>query len=279
MFRLTNYMTKTLGTHISYKMAEAVFKQEQLALAGQIATIPTAPFREHARMLAADTVDQLVRRLPEDGFDNVVLTGGALDLFDEPLHQRLPTDVIRRVRNPVLGNATGFRIWGGLNGARDSSVLTIASLGQLLRRDPTTVKVGITQAIDLSEETRIAAKQGPRNAHIHMASDDTSESSPDSYFTTSQLVERGWSKAIIAKLLGVPDTCRYPTGMCGGRPAMLHQRARVLANENTDAFRTALAAAAKRRACWSISISRSDICSSTRRGRSRSRCPTSRLRL
>ncbi|WP_157128680.1 hypothetical protein [Cupriavidus sp. USMAA2-4] len=110
-------------------------------------------------------------------------------------------------------------------------------------------QVGSTQAIDLSEEMpRITAKLGPRNAHIHMASDDTSESSQDSYFTTSQLVERGWSKAIIAKLLGVPDTYRYPTGMCGGRPAMLYQRARVLANENTDAFRTALAAAVKRRA-------------------------------
>lgn len=115
MFSLTNYMTKTLGTHISYKMAEAVFKQEQLALAGQTTTIPTAPFREHARMLAADTVDQLVRRLPEDSFDNIVLTGGALDLFEEPLRQRLPTDVIRQVRNPVMGNATGFRIWGGLD--------------------------------------------------------------------------------------------------------------------------------------------------------------------
>lgn len=115
VFDLARHMTETLGTHISYATAAIALQREQLAIPRVSTMIDTAPFRAYTRRIADSIVSQLTRRLPEQTFDNVVLTGGALDIFGDPLRERWPVEVIRTVRQPVMANAVGFRIWGALD--------------------------------------------------------------------------------------------------------------------------------------------------------------------
>ncbi|MFJ1256345.1 hypothetical protein [Cupriavidus sp. CuC1] len=69
---------------------------------------------------------------------------------------------------------------------------------------------------------------------------------PDRYFTVAQLVERGWNKSLIQRLLGDADDAFRLTD--AGRPSLIYWRYRVLHVEASAAFAKAKETARERAA-------------------------------
>lgn len=70
----------------------------------------------------------------------------------------------------------------------------------------------------------------------------------DHYYTVAQLLERGWNKSLIQRLLGAADEAYRLSETSSGRPSLLYGRYRVLQVEASDAFAQAKEAARQRAA-------------------------------
>ena len=70
----------------------------------------------------------------------------------------------------------------------------------------------------------------------------------DRYYTVAQLLDRGWNKSLIQRLLGTPDEAHRLSETTSGRPSLLYGRYRVLQVEASEAFAQAKDAARRRAA-------------------------------
>ncbi|MGT2460222.1 hypothetical protein ACU4GI_46920 (plasmid) [Cupriavidus basilensis] len=70
----------------------------------------------------------------------------------------------------------------------------------------------------------------------------------DTFFTVAQLLERGWNKSLIQRLLGPADDAYRLTDSKSGRPSLIYWRKRVFQVEATAAFDQAKEAARERAA-------------------------------
>ena len=104
-------MTKALGTYIDYRTAEMCLSRQQLSVVG-LGSVDMQPFHVRAKELVDEMVDGFMNRIRSSTFDNVLLTGGGLGLFEEALRKRFPPDDIRKVSNPIMANARGYYRWG-----------------------------------------------------------------------------------------------------------------------------------------------------------------------
>ena len=111
IYRLANTMTRELGIHIDYYTASRGLRRNELALIGA-GMIDMRPFHAKAKEFANEVTDQLKKRLVSTAFDNVVLTGGGLPLFEEAIRKCFPPDIVRVVAEPMMANARGFYQWG-----------------------------------------------------------------------------------------------------------------------------------------------------------------------
>ncbi|MGT2460221.1 ParM/StbA family protein (plasmid) [Cupriavidus basilensis] len=113
VYKLVDRMTKDLGTFVDYRTAEQALKREEISIVG-VGLVNMRPYHMLARELAAGFVDHFMKRVGSGSFDNVVLAGGGLTLFEEALRKRFPAEDIRTVSNPIMANARGFYLWGTL---------------------------------------------------------------------------------------------------------------------------------------------------------------------
>ncbi|WP_366942075.1 hypothetical protein [Cupriavidus basilensis] len=111
VYALADYMTKALGTYIDYRTAEMCLSRQQLSVVG-LGSVDMQPFHVRAKELVDEMVDGFMNRIRSSTFDNVLLTGGGLGLFEEALRKRFPPDDIRKVSNPIMANARGYYRWG-----------------------------------------------------------------------------------------------------------------------------------------------------------------------
>ncbi|MGE8452349.1 MAG: hypothetical protein ACN6OP_17355, partial [Pseudomonadales bacterium] len=111
VYSLADHMTKALGTYIDYRTAELCLSRQQLSLVG-LGNVDMQPFHARAKELVEEMVDRFMNRVKSSAFDNVLLTGGGLGLFEEALRKRFPAADIRKVSNPIMANARGYYCWG-----------------------------------------------------------------------------------------------------------------------------------------------------------------------